>query len=188
MEPEPAWEGRLRELRRVVPIAQTQSIGGVIITLFSLDDYAEGFAVRVRILLEEWHPVAEDTRVQEAAFRRQLEEATYSEHVEDGGETQELAFPNGELPSFAHPDLELQACDDRDQPFQPGYGGDWQWSSSLEGWLYAQFFPALDPTVRHVRLVVPEVRWRRNWGKYRDEGERTDEGPWTFEVVLPAQG
>jgi hypothetical protein len=47
---------RLRELRRMVPIPQTIAIGGVVLTVMSLDDYEEGFAVRLRLLLEDEHP------------------------------------------------------------------------------------------------------------------------------------
>jgi hypothetical protein len=185
MESDPDWEHRLRELRRVVPIARTQSIGGVIITLFSLDDYAEGFAVRVRILLEEWHPVAEEARAREAAIQRTWEEARQREQETEVEEAQERAFLSGDHESLLYPEFELLAFDEGGRQYDPGFGGGNQWSSLLEGWLDAQFNPALDPTVRRLRLVVPEVRWRRNWGKHRDEGERTDEGPWTFEVVLP---
>ena len=35
--------------RRVVPIVQTVEVGGVIIILLSLDDYADGFAGRLRL-------------------------------------------------------------------------------------------------------------------------------------------
>ena len=65
---------RRRGLRRVVPIVQTK-IGGVIIILLSLDDYAEGFAVRLRLLLADDHPVAEEQRRQNAEFHHRRAEA-----------------------------------------------------------------------------------------------------------------
>ena len=53
---------RLRDLRRVVPIVQTVAVGGVSVILLSLDDYAEGFAVRLRLLVADEHPVAKEQR------------------------------------------------------------------------------------------------------------------------------
>jgi hypothetical protein len=181
---EPAWEGRLRELRRVVPIAQTQSIGGVIITLFSLDDYAEGFAIRLRILLEDWHPVAKEARTQEAAFQRQWDAAVQRGQEDDVEQAQERKFLSGDFDSFPYPELELLAYSDRGQQFQQGYDGGNQWGSQLEGWVDSRYFPALDPSVRHLRLEVPDVQWSRVRGKRTSTVELVDPGPWSFVVPL----
>lgn len=181
---EPAWEGRLRELRRVVPIAQTQSIGGVILTLFSLDDYAEGFAVRLRILLEDWHPVAEEERMRNAAFHRQWAEERLQEAGESFALPQEAEFVPGDIKAFPYPELELLAFGDQGQQFPHGYDGGSQWGSDLEGWVESRYSPALDPSVRHIRLEVPDVQWSRVRGKRTSTVEFVDRGPWTFVVPL----
>lgn len=181
---EPYRESRLRELRRVVPIAQTRSMGGVIITLFSLDDYAEGFAVRLRLLLEDWHPVAEEARAREAAFRRQSDEAAQRRQKTDRDQAQELESLHEDHASYLYPELELLAYDNRGQQFQQGYDGGHQWSSILEGWMEARFFPPLDANVQHVRLEVADVQWRRIQGKHQGQVALVDRGPWTFVILL----
>ncbi len=177
-------ESRLRDLRRVVPIAQTQSIGGVIITLFALDDYAEGFAVRLRMLLEDWHPVAVEARARDATFHRERNEAVQREQEADFVRDQEMSFLRGNHESIPYPDLELEARDDLGRPFELGYGGGSRWGSDLEGWLDVHYVPALGTSVRSVQLEVPDVQWRRNWGKREGGVERVDRGPWTFVVAL----
>lgn len=182
MEPDGAI--RLRELRRVVPITQTQSIGGVIVTLFSLDDYDEGFAVRLRLLLEDWHPVGVEAREREAAIHRQWEDAAQRGYGDDGEQTRELESSHEDHTSYLFPELELLAFGDRGQQFLPGYDGGHQWSSSLEGWVESRFVPPLDTSIQHVRLEVPEVQWHRIQVKHQGEVALVDRGPWTFMVEL----
>ena len=83
---------RLRDLRRVVPIVQTVEIGGVIIILLSLDDYAEGFAVRLRLLLADDHPVAEEQRRQDAKFHHRRAKAVRRGALADFEAQEEAAF------------------------------------------------------------------------------------------------
>lgn len=181
---EQEWEGRLRELRRVVPIAQTQSIGGVIITLFSLDDYAEGFAVRLRILLEDWHPIAEEARIREAAFLRQRDEALQRGGEGDFEQGLVRQFLGGHDESIPYPELEILTFGDQGQQFPQGYDGRAQWGSDLEGWVESRYSPALDPSMLHVRLEVSDIQWQRARGKRVGQVERIDHGPWSFVVPL----
>src|SRR6266511_5165439 len=47
-----SWGPRLEELRRVVPIAETRAGAGHTLTLRSLEDYADGFLIRMRFRTE----------------------------------------------------------------------------------------------------------------------------------------
>src|SRR5215213_11959343 len=86
---------RLRDLRRVVPIVQMVEVGGVIIILLSLDDYTEGFAVRLRLLLADEHPVAEEQHRREAVFQRRRAEAVRRGALADFEAAGEAAFVAG---------------------------------------------------------------------------------------------
>ena len=119
---------RLRDLRRVVPIVQTVEIGGVIIILLSLDDYAEGFAVRLRLLLADDHPVAEEQHRREAAFQRRRAEAVRRGALADFEAQGEAAFLSGTEESLPRPEVLLEARDDRGRQYRY-WGGERAWGS-----------------------------------------------------------
>jgi hypothetical protein len=56
--PGPAGKPTLRELRRVLPVAQTERAAGVEVTVLSLETYADGFLVNLRLLPLEGEPSA----------------------------------------------------------------------------------------------------------------------------------
>jgi hypothetical protein len=174
---------RLRELRRVVPIVQTMAIGGVVLTLFSLDDYEGGFAVRLRLLLEDGHPVAADERAEQAEFDWRRHEAARRGALDAFEAEGEAAFRAGEAWSLPYPELELEARDDRGRRYRQ-WGGERSWRSDLEGWEDPHYAPALDPAARELRLRVEEVQWltARDW--QGGEAVRVDRGPWAFVVPL----
>ena len=71
----PGWPAPLQDLRRVVPIAQTVTVNGVVLMALSLDDFPVGFTVRLRLLLAEGHPIVEEQRYQDAEIQHQWAEA-----------------------------------------------------------------------------------------------------------------
>jgi hypothetical protein len=173
----PGWPAPLRDLRRVVPIAQTVEVGGVVLMALSLDDFPVGFTVRLRMLLANGHPIAQRQRHQEAEDRRQ--EAAQRGALE-ADDAESVAF----LARFPPvPELELEACDDRGRQYR-NWGGGEQWGSSLEGRAEPIFTPALDQAARELRLVVPEVQWRTVAGREMGEIVAVDRGPWAFTVAL----
>ena len=174
---------RLRELRRVVPIAQMVAIGGVVLTVMSLDDYEEGFAVRLRLLLEDGHPVAADERARQADFDRRRDDAERRGALEAFEAEGEAAFRAGEPWALPYPELELTARDDRGQHYRQ-WGGGSQWGSHLEGWNEPHYAPELDPAARELRLRVEQVRWltARTW--QGGDVVAIDRGPWSFAAPL----
>jgi hypothetical protein len=195
----PGWPAPLRDLRRVVPIAQTVTVGGVVLMALSLDDFPVGFTVRLRLLLADGHPIAEEQRRQDAAFQHQWAEAARREALEaDDAEEEAVPFvgwfspvPEEERAAFLAgfppvPELELlelEARDDRGQQYR-NWGGESSWGSSLEGRAEPIFTPALDPAARELRLTVAEVRWRTVAGRELGEIVAIDRGPWMFAVAL----
>jgi hypothetical protein len=174
----------LRALRRVVPVAQTVTIGGVLITLFSVDDYVEGFALRLRLLLTDDHPVAREHRTRDADFWRQRTEAVQRGAVAEFEAAQQNAFLGGTQWSLPSPEWAPEAHDDRGHLYQPGYGGEARWSSALEGWVEAHFIPALQPPARALQVQVPTVHWSRHRRHELGAIEMVDQGPWVFDVPL----
>jgi hypothetical protein len=150
---------RLRDLQRVVPIVQTVAVGGVIILLLSLDDYAEGFSVRLRLLLTDEHPVAEEQRRREAAFQHRRAEAVRRGALADFEAEGEAAFLSGTEESLPEPEVLLEAHDDRGRPYRC-WGGEQSWGSTLELRAEPRYAPALDPGARELQLVAAEVQWR----------------------------
>ena len=177
------WPPRLRDLRRVVPIAQTVEIGGVIILLLSLDDYAEGFAVRLRLLLADEHPVAQEQHRREAAFQRRRAEAVQRGALADFAAEGAAAFLAGTEESLPEPELELEARDDCGRRY-PYWGGERSWGSSLVLREEPRYAPALDPAARELWLTVAEVPWRTAAVWEGGEVIAVDQGPWAFRVAL----
>ena len=183
----PGWPVPLRDLRRVVPIAQTVTVGGVVLTAVSLDDFPVGFTVRLRLWLKDGHPIVERQRHQEAEDRRQKAEADDAEEaVPFVGrflpvpEEERAAFLAGFAPV---PEFELEARDDRGRQYR-NWGGGEQWGSNLEGWAEPIFTPALDPAARELRLTAAEVRWWTAAVWQGGEIVAVDRGPWVFTVAL----
>jgi hypothetical protein len=174
---------RLRDLRRVVPIVQTVAVGGVSVILLSLDDYAEGFAVRLRLLLADEHPVAKEQHRREATFQRRRAEAVRRGALADFEAEGEAAFLAGTEESLPGPELVLEARDDRGRRYRD-WGGERAWGSILELREEPRYAPALDPVARELRLTAAEVQWRT--GAVWEGGEviAVDRGPWVFTVAL----
>ena len=177
------WPPRLRNLRRVVPIVQTVEVGGVIILLLSLDDYAEGFTVRLRLLLADDHLVAKEQRRREAAFQRRRAEAVQRGALADFEAEGEGAFLAGTGESLPGPELELEALNDRGRRYRY-WGGERAWGSILVLREELRYAPALDPAARELRLTVAEVRWRTAAVWQGGEVVAVDRGPWVFTVAL----
>jgi hypothetical protein len=194
----PGWPAPLRDLRRVVPIAQTVTVGGVVLMAVSLDAFPVGFTVRLRLLLTDEHPIVERQRRREAEDRRQEAEAARDGVLEVDDAEEEapcvgwfLPVPEEERAAFLAgfapvPEFELEARDDRGRPYRNWGGGEqWgQWGSHMEGRAEPIFTPALDPAARELRLVVPEVPWRTVAGREMGEIVAVDRGPWAFTVAL----
>jgi hypothetical protein len=177
------WPPRLRNLRRVVPIVQTVEVGGVIVILLSLDDYAEGFAVRLRLLLADEHPVAEEQRRREAAFQRRRAEAVRRGASADFEAEGAAAFLSGTGESLPEPEVLLDARDDRGRRYRY-WGGERSWGSDLELRDEPRYALALDPTARELRLTMEQVQWRTAAVWQGGEIVAVDRGPWTFAVEL----
>src|SRR5215207_5087649 len=173
----PGWPAPLRDLRRVVPIAQTVTIGGVVLTVLSLDDFPVGFTVRLRLLLADGHPIVERQRHQDAEFQHQWAEAARGGALEADDAEEEATF----FARFPVPELKLEARDDRGQQYI-NWGGESSWGWSLELRAEPIFTPALDPAARELRLVVPEVQWRTVAGREMGEIIAVDRGLWAFTV------
>ena len=174
---------RLRDLRRVVPIVQIVEVGGVSVILLSLDDYADGFVVRLRLVLADDHPVAEEQRRQAAAFQHRKAEAARRGALADFTAQEEAAFRAGTGEGLPEPEVLLEARDDRGGQYR-WWGGEQSWGSTLELRAEPRYAPALDLAARELRLTVAEVRWRT--GAVWEGGEviAVDQGPWTFRVPL----
>ena len=195
----PGWPAPLRDLRRVVPIAQTVTVGGVVLMAVSLDDFPVGFTVRLRLLLTDGHPIAEEQRRQEAEIQHQEAEAAQHGTLEaDEAEEEAVPFvgwfspvPEEERAAFLAgfapvPEFELEARDDRGRQYR-SWGGGEQWEqrgSHLEGRAEPIFTPVLDPVARELRLTVLEVQWRTVAGREMGEIVAVDRGPWVFAVAL----
>ncbi len=179
----------------MVPIAQTVTVGGVVLMALSLDDFPVGFTVRLRLLLADGHPIVERQRHQDAEDRHQWAEAA-QRGVLEADEAEEavpfvgrfLPVPEEERAAFLAgfppvPELELEVRDDRGRQYR-NWGGGEQWGSHLEGRVEPIFTPALDPAARELRLTVAEVQWRTV--RFREMGEivAVDRGPWAFTVAL----
>jgi hypothetical protein len=166
-----------------VPIVQTVEVGGVIIILLSLDDYADGFAGRLRLLLADEHPVAEAQHRREAAFRRRKAEAVRRGALAAFEAEGAAAFLSGTEESLPEPEVQLEVRDDRGRQYR-NWGGQTSWGSDLELRAEPRYAPALDPAARELRLMVAEVRWRT--GAVWEGGEvvAVDRGPWVFTVGL----
>jgi hypothetical protein len=175
----PGWPAPLQDLRRVVPIAQTVTVNGVVLMALSLDDFPVGFTVRLRLLLAEGHPIVEEQRYQDAEIQHQWAEAARRGALEADDAEEEATF----FARFPVPELELEARDDRGRQYR-NWGGESSWGSSLEGRAEPIFTPALDPAARELRLVVPEVQWRTVAGREMGEIVAVDRGPWAFTVAL----
>ena len=169
------WPPRLRDLRRVLPVAQTVAVGGIIVAVLSLDDYAEGFAVRLRLLLADDHPVAAEQRRREAAVRR----GALADFAAEGA----AAFLAGTGGSLPVPELQLEARDDRGRRYRY-WGGGRSWGSDLELREEPRYAPALDPAARELRLAAAEVRWRTAAVWQGGKVVAVDRGPWAFAVAL----
>ncbi len=174
---------RLRDLRRVVPIVQTVAVGGVIVILLSLDDYAEGFAVRLRLLVADEHPVAEEQRRRQAEFQHLKAEAVRHGALADFEAEESATFLVGTGGSLPGPELELEVRDDRGQGYRC-WGGERSWGSKLELRAEPRYAPALDPAARELWLTVAEVRWRTAAVWRGGEVIAVDRGPWVFAVGL----
>jgi hypothetical protein len=191
----PGWPAPPRDLRRVVPVAQTAEVGGVVLMVLSIDDFPVGFTVRLRLLLADGHPVAEEQRRREAEDRRQGAEAARRGALGAGDAEEEAPFfgrfrpvPEEERAAFLAgfapvPEFELEARDDRGRQYR-NWGGGEQWGSSLEGRAEPIFTPALDPAARELRLTAAEVRWRAVGVREMGEVVAVDRGPWAFAVAL----
>jgi hypothetical protein len=176
----PGWPAPLRDLRRVVPIAQTVTVGGIVLMALSLDDFPVGFTVRLRLLLADGHPMVEEQRRQDAEVQHQWAEAARRGVLEADDAEEEATFVGRFLPV---PEWELEARDDRGQQYRD-WGGESSWGSSLEGRAEPIFTPALDPAAQELRLTVAEVQWRTVAGQEMGEIVAVDRGPWTFAVAL----
>ena len=177
------WSPRLRNLRRVVPIVQTVAVSGVVIIMLSLDDYAEGFAVRLRLLLADDHPVAEEQRRREAQFQHRKAEAVRRGALEDFEAEGAAAFLAGTTRSLPEPEVLLEARDDRGRRYRY-WGGETSWGSDLELREEPRYAPGPDPAARELRLTVGEVRWRTAADWRGGEIVAVDRGPWVFAVAL----
>jgi hypothetical protein len=180
-EPSP----RLSELLGVVAIAQTVSHGNVTITLFSLESYAEGFAVHGRYRLEEGHPVLDDIRRRWEEVRRSDAEAARgapSAMDDDARSEANLRILSGQPIARLFP----TATDDRGNRYRSGLF-DGRGRGEEAAFSYA-FTPPLDPTARGLQIEFPALHWlvREPDEERRVDGE-TEQGPWTFSIPLPAE-
>ena len=161
-----------------MPIAQAVTIGGVVLTVLSIDDFPIGFTVRLRLWLEDGHPIAERQRRQDAEDGRQ---AAARPGARGGSDAEAQAAIFAAFPPV--PELELEVRDDRGRQYI-NWGGESSWGSSLELRAEPIFTPALDPAARELWLVVPEVQWRTVAGREMGEIIAVDRGPWAFTVAL----
>ena len=144
-----------------MPIAQTVTVGGVVLMALSLDDFPVGFTVRLRLLLAKGHPIVEEQRRQDAEIQHQWAEAARRGALEADDAEEEATFvgrflpvPEEERAAFLAgfppvPEWELEARDDRGRQYR-NWGGESSWGSSLEGRAEPIFTPALDPAAREL--------------------------------------
>ncbi len=153
----PGWPAPLRDLRRVVPIAQTVTVGGVVLMALSLDDFPVGFTVRLRLLLTDGHPIVEEQRRREAAFQHRRAEAVRRGALAAFEAEGAAAFLAGTGESLPEPEVLLEVRDDRGRRYRY-WGGETSWGSTLVLREEPRYAPALDPAARELRLTVAEVR------------------------------
>lgn len=164
----PSDRPALRDLLRVVPIAQTVERNGIAITLLSLEVYDDGFLVYSLVSLPDTHPmVVESNRVHQAmveALRR----------CRDTGAAPDTTA----LANLPHPQLMLAATDDQGNRYTAWFGG------TLDQRSTHHFAPPLDPAARTVRFDA-ELRWHRHDAASRGVIDACAEpGTWTFVVDL----
>ena len=178
---------RLRDLRRVVPIvADGQDWRGRHHGLLSLDDFAEGFTVRLRLLLADEHPVAEEQRRQEAAFQHQRAEAVRRGALEADSTLRRRrrpSSPGSRRRSLPEPEVLLEARDDRGRQYR-NWGGERAWGSILEAAGGAELRPGAGPGRPGAAADGAEVQWRTVAVWERGEVVAVDRGPWAFTVAL----
>jgi hypothetical protein len=160
-EPSWGWGPSLTDLRRVVPIAESWTGGGHTLTLRSLEDYADGFLIRIH-LRTQVQPVA-DRGVPEWPPKFHLRSELVVRAVDDQGLLYNCA--------------------------QRSLGGSWSGggphSPFAEGEFSPRFAPALGEGAQHLRLEAVELRWvRLEDGTADTKLETTQSLGWVFEVPL----
>lgn len=178
-----------RTLRSVVPIAQTKILGDIALTFFAIEDYDDGFDLACRLVTLEGHPLTVRTADQLSAEQDRIR--NFVEEARRAGTTDLAPLVLGarespEVLSTLWPQLAMQAWDDSGfsyHPTQIGGGG----AGNGEYRLDFAFKPALASSVRELRIEVTEVGWSNvPPARLRRALDRTDAGPWEFQVDLSA--
>jgi hypothetical protein len=181
----------IRTLRRVVPIARTHVHGGIAVTLFALEDYADGFDLKYRLLPQKGHPIrelsAKHLREGHARMQAILEERRSGSTRNIAPTT--LSFDPLEMEQHRAlwPKPLWEVRDDRGNSYHSTDrqgGGE---SASGEFHMEVLFAPALDLGAHELQIQVAVIAWA-TLPPMKDERPpvRVDPGPWIFPVNLAA--
>ena len=165
---------RLRELRRVIPIAEGRSTGGAILTLLSLELYEDGSVLRGQLTSDR---LAEMTAVDLSGPSTPMRPG--SDQLRTGIEAM--------LANRWHPELRLRAWDDAGHRYVPLPMGGALGRDRVE-----EFSMTLGPSIplaaRVLTVEVPSIEWRR-YGSGRSltqpaESEVVQTPAWVFTIDL----
>lgn len=179
----------LTTLRGIVPIVHTITGHGLALTLFVLEDYAEGFGFRFRLRPLAGHPVLDVMEARRAAGFARLR-ALAEEHRQ--GKTSPIApmvfheeWPTSEDDPW-WPDPRWVVRDDLGNEYECRSWGGGEHATG-EFLLRAEFEPALADSARTLVIDVGEVAWATVPPMVADAPPvRVDPGPWIFSVDLTA--
>jgi len=152
---------RLEELRRVVPIAETHAGSGHTLTLRSLEDYADGFLLRIHFRTEA-QPVLDRGIPDWPPTFTIMPELVFTATDDQGGE-----YTPG--PASLH----------------GSWGGGGPHRPFAEGEFNPRFSPTLSQDAQLLRLEAVELRWVRRAHR-SNQTQVTEVHPlrWVFEVPL----
>jgi len=156
-----SWGPRLEELRRVVPIAETRAGAGHTLTLRSLEDYADGFLIRMRFRTEA-QPVLDRGIPDWPPTFTIMPELVFTAIDDKGGR-------------YSPGPASLYGSWGGGGPHQP-FG---------EGEFNPRFSPSLSLDAQLLRLEAIELRWvRREHRANQTQATAVHPLRWSFEVPL----